>query len=57
MRGDATKTSTRIVAQTNTTSHAPLALEMRVEILTGRDGQWAGLVIETGAPVIVALKD
>jgi hypothetical protein len=57
---EATRTSVRVaaIATTNATTHAPLALSMKVEFVMGRDGEVAGTVIEWTAPtrpVIVAL--
>ncbi len=55
-----TRTNVRLpLATTNTTTHAPMTLEMTVTIETGRDGTWAGLVIETRTPrpVAIVVKD
>jgi hypothetical protein len=57
---EATRTNVRLPAATSTgTTHAPMAAEIKVTIEPGRDGSWAGLVIEWTAPrpVAVVLKD
>lgn len=61
MIGTETRTNVRpaTTTSTNVTSHAPMALTMRIEVVYGRDGEVASTILEWSAPapMIVALKD